>query len=169
MALFLGVDNGLNGGIVGINEKQEIVIKKIMPIIKGDKNDFDVNAIAKIFEDLGDAYEGQVFVMLEKAQTRPVQGIRAAFSTGLCYGIFQGVLESNQLSYEVVNPTVWMKVVLAGFNSEDKKVSIQWCQRKWPNENWKATERSTKPHDGLTDAAAIAVYCYLKNRGTVNV
>lgn len=164
MGIYIGIDNGLNGGIVAINDSQEIIIKKVMPIIKGDKNDFDVHEIVKIFEELFDVYDGQVFVMLEKAHVRPVQGIRAAFTTGFCFGIFQGVLESFGLSYEVVNPTVWMKTVFEGHNSEDKKISIQWCQRKWPKEDWRATERSSKIHDGLTDAAAISYYSYLKNR-----
>jgi hypothetical protein len=58
-----------------------------------------------------------------------------------------------------------MKEVFKGINSDDKKVSVMFCQRKWPNENWHGTERSKVIHTGLTDACCIAYYMYLKNKG----
>ena len=163
MVFYCGIDNGLNGGIVVINDKQEIVVKYIMPVIKGEKTEFNFNEIANIFNYLNERFSPEgLFVCLEKAHVRPVQGIRSAFTTGLCLGMFQGVLASNGISYEVINPTVWMKKVFEGHKTEDKKASVQWCQKKWPKEVWTSTERSKKIHDGLTDAACMAYYMFLK-------
>lgn len=162
MILFVGIDNGLSGGIVVINEKQEVIQTHVMPVIKSESTTFDIVAISKIFDNLKQlGYP--IFVTLEKAHVRPIQGIRSAFTTGYCFGMFQGLLSAYGISYEVANPSIWMKKVFEGNNTTDKKASIQWVLKKWPQGKWKQSERSTKYHDGLTDAAAIAYYGYLKN------
>ena len=76
--------------------------------------------------------------------------------------MFQGLLESIGISYEIVKPQTCMKEL--GIDSKDKKGSIPFCQRKWPDVDWKATERCTKVHDGLTDGACLALYCYRRNK-----
>ena len=138
-----------------------------MPIIKGDKSEFDIVSINKIFDEIK-LLNDNIFIFLEKAHVRPVQGIRAAFTTGYCLGMFQGILTSKGLGYEVINPSVWMKHIFIGINSDDKKVSVMFCQRKWPNEDWRATEKSKVVADGLTDAACIALYAYQKSKGVMN-
>jgi hypothetical protein len=171
MAVYVGIDNGLNGGIVTLNDNCEVVRTFVMPIIKGDKTEFDVVEINRIIDtiirDNKDMRDG-IIIGLEKANVRPVQGIRAAFTTGFCLGMFEGMLTSRGLGYEIINPSVWMKKIFLGINSEDKKASVMYCQRKWPETNWRATERSKVIHDGLTDACCIAYYMYLKNKGVNN-
>ena len=162
--IYVGVDNGLTGGIVAINNRLDVVGKWVMPIIETNKKEFDVITIQKIFDDLLKK-DKKIFVALEKAHPRPVQGTRAAFTTGFCYGMFQGILGSKGISYDIVNPSLWMKLVFEGMNIKDKKASTIWAQRKFPKENWRATERTKIIHDGLTDAAALAYYCFLVNGG----
>jgi len=171
MALYVGIDGGLQGGIVTLNEKCEVIRTFVMPIIKGDKIEFDVVEINRVFEqiirDNNNTTEGLI-VGLEKAAVRPIQGIRAAFTTGLCLGLFEGILTSKGIGYEIINPSIWMKQIFKGINSDDKKVSVMYCQRRWPTTNWKATERSKIIHTGLSDAVCIAYYMYLKNKGINN-
>ena len=168
MAVYVGIDGGLKGGIVVLTDRCEVLRKWIMPIINGDKVEFDIVTLNKIFDEIKLLYGDSIIIGLEKAHTRPVQGIRAAFTTGYCLGLFQGVLTSKGLGYEVINPSVWMKKIFVGINSDDKKVSVMYCQRKWPSIDWRATERSSKIFDGLTDAACIAYYMYLKDKGVNN-
>jgi hypothetical protein len=169
--MYLGIDGGLQGGIVTLNENCEVVRTFVMPIIKGDKTEFDIVEINRIFDtiirDNKDSKDG-IIIGLEKAHTRPVQGIRAAFTTGYCLGMFEGILTSRDLGYEIINPSVWMREVFKGINSDDKKVSVMFCQRKWPGTNWRATERSKVIHNGLTDACCISYYMYLKIHGVNN-
>ena len=167
MVVYVGIDNGLNGGIVVLNDSCQVINKWVMPIIKGDKNEFDISVISKVFDEIK-LLDDNIIVGLEKAHVRPVQGIRAAFTTGYCLGMFQGILTTKNIGYEVINPSVWMKKVFEGINSDDKKVSVMFCQRKWPSVDWHATERSSKVHDGLTDSCCIAYYLYLKNKGVTN-
>ena len=163
--IYLGFDNGLKGGLVCLNEKGEVVYQTIMPIIVSDKNEYDIKSIINVF-DIIKSLDKDIKVCLEKSYVRPIQGIRAAFSTGYGYGIMQALLEVNKMSYEIVNPVMWMKLVFAGsYNKEEKKQSVLWAQRKWPEIDWKEKINSKFPSDGKTDAAGIAYYCYLKERG----
>jgi len=47
--IYVGIDNGLSGGIVIIDENQKIISKHIMPVIKGKKTDYDTLQIINIF------------------------------------------------------------------------------------------------------------------------
>lgn len=164
MKLYIGIDNGLDGGIVAINNKQEIIGKWIMPTIKLKKRrEFDVRRITEIFEELVRMSRG-MYVVLEKAHVRPISGKVQCFTTGFGYGMFQGILGTLQTSYEIVQPKLWQKELLKGLSSDTKEASIMFCKHKWPKEDWTPTEKSRKPHDGLTDAAAMALYCYRLNR-----
>ena len=159
--LYVGIDNGLSGGIVGINEHQKVAFKYIMPTIKSSgKTEYNVQEIDNIFKcHLMDICN--VKVVLEKAHTRPVQGIRSAFTTGFGFGLMQGLLESNKISYEIVSPQEWMKEL--GINSKDEKGSIKYCQRMFPQEDFRATDRCKIQHDGLTDATCIALVGFRRN------
>ncbi len=160
---YVGIDNGLSGGITIIDENQKIIESIVMPIIKGKKTEYDVNKIVKIFQRFDD--QQIVFVALEKAHVRPVSGKRACFMTGFCYGVMQGILETMGFSYEIVSPNEWMKDILKGMDVTEKKGSVMWAKRKYPNEHWTATERSKKAHDRKTDSCALAVFCYRRNKG----
>lgn len=159
---YIGIDNGLQGGIVVLNEKGNIVSTHFMPIIHLEKTEYDVFIIVKLLKDINKTYpENKVF--LEKAHVRPIQGIRAAFTTGYGLGMMQAILTSLNMGYEVVNPTVWMKTVFEGnYNKENKKYSTIFSQRKWPETDWRLGKNI---HDGITDAACIAYYGYLKDKG----
>lgn len=153
--IFVGIDNGLSGAIVAINNDETILFDTVMPVI-GKPKEYNVNEIVRLFkEHFGD--RKNLYVALEKAHVRPVSGKRACFSTGEGYGAMKGILGSLGISYIIVTPQAWIKHII-GSSTKDKKPSIMYCQRKYPNHNWAATERSKKISDGLTDACALALY-----------
>ena len=160
--LYVGIDNGLNGGIAVINRAQSVIGKWVMPVIKSKKTEYDVNRIVEILKEIKN--RKNTFVMLEKAHVRPISGKRACFMNGFGYGIMQGILSSLNMSYEIVDPKVWQKNLFEGVTSDTKTASINFCKKKFPNIDLKATERTTKDHDGIADAICMAVYCYRKNR-----
>ena len=163
--MYIGIDLGLSGGIVMLDENQKVIYKYVMPVIKiKGKSEYDVKRIVYIFQNLlhSTLEPDNIFTVLEKQHVRPVSGKRASFMTGFGFGLFQGILESIGMGYEIVKPQTWMKEL--EIDSKDSKGSIPFCQRKWPDVNWKATERCTKAHDGLTDGAGLALYCYRRNK-----
>ena len=162
MKLFIGIDNGLGGGITVLDENQEILKSIVMPTIKvNKKTEYVVKDIIE-FLDWYTVNPTDVYCCLEKSHVRPISGKRACFMTGYGYGLMQGILESAGISYEIVSPQTWMKEL--SIVTVDGKGSIPFCQRKWPTFDWKATERCTKVHDGKTDSACISLYCYRRNK-----
>ena len=156
--IYVGIDNGLSGAIVAINEEEKILFSTVMPTI-GKPKEYDINEIVRLLnEHFGVNKEAEhIFVALEKAHVRPVSGKRACFMTGKGYGIMEGILGALGMSYIIATPQAWMKHIL-GSKTKDKKPSILYCQRKYPTYHWAATERSKKPHDGKTDATCLALY-----------
>lgn len=163
--IFVGIDGGLNGGIVVIDDTQVVLHKYIMPTIKlRGKKEFDINSIVDIFCRLKSKYGKDIHVALEHAHVRPVSGKRACFTTGGGYYLLQGVLSCLGISFEIVPPKKWQKELLSGLGTDTKQASIMYCRQKWPHISWTPTERSKKDHDGLTDAAGLAVYAFRRNK-----
>ena len=152
--IFIGIDNGLNGGIVALDENCKFINKWIMPVKKGKRLEYDIPKIVDIFETFYYTPEN-VLIILEQSHVRPISGKRACFMTGFGYGIMQGIIEAIGFKYIIVSPSRWMKAVL---ETKGKKGSIDYCLKYYPNEDWKRTKRSKKIHDGLTDACCIARY-----------
>jgi len=155
--IFIGIDNGKSGAIVVVDENENIVFKEIMPLIN---NEYDLKGIENI---LNRVKMHNCKVYLEKAFTKPMNGNKANFTNGYQYGLMQGILFSNRFSYEVITVQGWQNSILKGITAKNtKEASISFCLKKWSELNWKKSDRCKKYHDGLTDAACIALYCKRK-------
>ena len=151
---FIAIDNGINGGLVVLDSQQNIVEKIIMPVLGGTKKEYDIQIIYQFLMKYQDA-----FAVLEKAQPQFRDGKKQAFKTGYGYGVLQGLLTALNIPFQIVAPKIWQKKVFAGLECDDtKSASILFCKRKWPHEDWTKSERSKKAHDGMTDAACMALY-----------
>lgn len=159
--IFVGVDGGKKGGIVVLSDKGNIIMQSIMPIHKGKKAEYDIAGISDIFKRLKEEHS-KVNVFLEKALILPVSGRISIASTSFCNGVIQGVLTALNISYQIISSKEWQKEVLKGLNQTDtKQASIMFCQRKFPDADFRATTRAVKVSDGLTDATCIAYYGFL--------
>ena len=153
----IGIDNGMKGGIVCLDGFEKIILNIPMPVIGSKKKEYHIKHIKDILGQLSQTHKCICF--LEKAQPQGNNGPKQAFKTGFGYGVLQGILSTLEIPFQIVAPKVWQKKVFEGLNTDDKKLaSALFCQRKWPKESWKATERCTTIHDGMTDAACIAYY-----------
>ena len=150
----LGIDNGLSGGLVMLDGRH-VVEAEVMPVCASGKgNEYDLRIICEYLR----AWTPDL-VILEKAQAYPKQGGVSNFTTGMCYGIMRGILGGMQIPFDIVHPKTWQKVAFEGMAKTDTKaMSYQVCSRLWPSQDWRASERCKKPHDGLTDAAMLAEY-----------
>jgi len=158
--VFIGIDPGLNGGICVIDGDFGVVAKVVMPTIagKGSKREYNVTAIKDFFT----LYENDIaLAVLEKSQAFPGQGVVSQFRIGLGFGLLQGLLVGMGIRYQLSHPKTWQKEIFKDMDRTDtKQASALYAQRMCPEVRWQATERSTKIHDGLSDAFAIA--CYAK-------
>jgi crossover junction endodeoxyribonuclease RuvC len=157
----IGLDNGLDGGIVVIDETGRVLEKHVTPVLgiegKG-KRIYDVPAMLRLLGASAPPLPGAK-AFLEKAQAMPGQGVSSMFSIGYGYGLWTALLTALGIPFEVVHPRTWQGVMFQGINRDDtKKASALVASRLSPSTDWRATERSRVPHDGLTDAFCIAEY-----------
>lgn len=160
--VIVGIDNGLDGGIVVLKDGK-VEERWVMPTIgtTGSKRVYDTNEMCDMMHRVRElAGEGLLpHVFLENAQAFPGQGVSSTFSTGFGFGLWQGILSALSIPFTVVRPQAWQKVMFEGINHKDtKQASAVIASRLLPGVDWKASERSRTPHDGLTDAACIALY-----------
>lgn len=149
--VFIGIDNGKQGAITILNEDNEIEAKYIMPV---NGKAYDIQALVTMLKN----WDVQL-VVLEKVFALPMIPRSSALSLGHCLGLMEGICATLGYPYVIVAPKTWQKEIFKGMDRKDTKAaSIKFAKAMWPSENWLATERSRKPHDGLTDAACLALY-----------
>lgn len=172
--LFVGIDNGLGGGIVEINSKGKPVSKQVTPTIKVKKgkstrDEYDLVAMRTIVMRLGklhlkhekDEKGGQkVMVALEKGQPFPPMKASAKtnFSAGYCYGLWLAFLVAFKVPHVVVPARQWQHRMLQGVSGDTKQRSVRKAKQRHPSEDWRKSKKAKKPHDGITDAYWLAEY-----------
>lgn len=158
-SIFIGFDVGKSGAIVALDSSGAVLLTQAMPVI-GKEYD-----LQKIY-DLVNKYSGcKAYAAIENVHA--IQGKAGAssnFSFGLGKGILMGVVAGLKIPYILVNPKQWQKEVWEGVTkqSDTKKTSLIAAKRLFPNQDFLASSRSRKPHDGIVDGLLIAEYCRRK-------
>jgi len=157
----IGIDNGLTGALVALSDHPGPPIAMLpMPTrgkAKGNEVDadavwhwlaqFDLNALSVVLETPG----------------KHSPGAQALCSMWDSYGAIRGVLESRAIRHHRITPQAWQKVMLVGCAKGDTKpAALARCRQLWPAETWFASQRCSKPHEGLIDAALIAEFARIK-------
>ena len=165
--VFIGVDIGINGGIVVINENG-LINAHTIPVL-GDKI-LDIE-LFKIFEQYA---EYEMFICLEEVHSIFGVSAKSNFSFGTTFGKKLMISAVSNYLYgavsELVAPKKWQaevwassdKIYKAAKKVDTKKTSLMAAKRLFPSQTFLATTRSRVPHDGLVDAALIAFYCKLR-------
>jgi crossover junction endodeoxyribonuclease RuvC len=154
-------DPGLSGGIALIGENG--LIMDPMPIVGGE---IDVSGLKRWFAAHAEEIE---IVLLERAQPMPKQGISSAFNYGRGFGRLEATILSLGLAVEYVQPRQWAKVMHAGLPSDlgTKEKSTLAVATLFPAYDFRATDKSKKPHLGMVEAALLAMYGWRRIRGQV--
>jgi hypothetical protein len=153
--IFIGIDNGLNGALCAMRNSK-ILEKIVMPTISisDKKTDYDIQRIVEFIKKFEEP-----FIVIEKAQALPGPGNVQMFSLGRGYGIMTGIVAALGYQYQIVHPKTWQTKLFRDVDKSDtKKASVYVAKRLFPKEDFRATERSKKDHDGLTDSALLAYY-----------
>lgn len=156
--MIIGIDPGKDGAWCLMNVHGHVVWREKLP---------DLWAFCDTLEEC--KKEAPIHVWLEKAQVMAMAGKAkpgavSSFSYGQGYGKLEGALIALRIPHTVIQPSVWTRVMHAGANCKEKgrkgakKRSYEVAQRLYPSENFRATERSKKPHDGIIDSLLIGEY-----------
>jgi hypothetical protein len=161
--MIIGIDPGLDGGICGIQrEGGRLVIRFIhaMPTLEQHNGKRTLNLVA--LRPLVDMWSFRTIVGIERQQSMPKQGVASTFQTGFGYGQLMGMLAALNIEHYVFQAREWQKALLPCV--ENTKVeSARYAMACFPDQDFRATPRSRKPHDGMTDAACIAVHTAMVN------
>lgn len=147
--IIIGIDPGANGGmcswssgIVSIDKCPSSAKKMSMLVSNISKNSR---------RDFG----GKCIAYVEKVWARPSNATRAAFSFGMNYGKWIGVLESNNIDINYVLPNTWMKYWAEKY---DIKISKKKKERKDKLKELASKESNMKTTLWSSDAILIASY-----------
>lgn len=163
--IIIGIDPGLDGGICTMLGTAIIGLVPMPTIKLGKGRVVDVRVIKALV-----TYEGDVTVYLEEA-SKHSPGVLALCSTWYTFGAIETVLKLSGIRYQTVRPLNWQKrfwtrpKMAKGAKFDTKAAALVAARRLWPQQDWTKSERATKPHDGIVDAALIAEYARLKECG----
>lgn len=148
-----GIDPGLQGGVCLMDHIGILLLEK-MP---------DISALREWV-----SLHKPTHVYLEKAQPMPKQGVSSVYTYGHHCGVIEGLLIALKVPYTLVPPKTWQKPMFIGTATDipPKKRALVAARRLFPKEHF-VPNGCRVPHDGLVDAALIALWGVRKTIGTV--
>lgn len=156
--IYIGVDNGVSGGLAAISHHGSMISTLIMPIQKARKgNEIDPVSVWKWIDYITADDRSKVFVVIEEPGGS--KSAKAATSMAGSFHALRTLCALKSIRWDRITPQIWQKAMLPGAKAGDTKPrALEAARRFWPDETWLATDRSSKPHEGIIDAALIAEY-----------
>ena len=151
---FLGIDPGKTGAFVLLDSNGRIIGKEVTPVIGSQVCPRAMFNLVFGMKKLG------LHAIVEKVGSRPGEFHKACFTFGKYAGYVEACLAAAAIAHTFVTPVKWQNTMLVGVERklDTKKRALIAARRIWPTEDFLATERSKKPHDGIVDAALLAEY-----------
>jgi len=166
MSFFLGIDNGVSGCVAvletGQRSKTKITLFDtpivIVKIGNKKRKRYNINVLADFFKQFP---AGDTFAVIESPIAMPKQSSTSTLSTGIGFGLYQGIMSMQLIAYESVHPKRWQKEF--GIIGDTKSMAFQIASRLFPDQVF-STPRD-RLLDGRCDAILMAEYGCRKKRG----
>jgi hypothetical protein len=157
-----GIDVGFDGGIVTVENGHRVLQREIPETVvrqRRGKKRRDYLESRLVFQIARAVDLGSRLFILEGQQVMGQDGRLATFSLGLGFGLYRGILaQIPDVEFQIWYPREWQKKMLAGVPGKtSKERSIKSIQMRLPEMDLLRTPRCRKPHDGLADAANMAI------------
>lgn len=156
--LIIGIDNGLDGGLCAISTFDGAIIAKTrMPTLQmSKKKEVDIRQVNYWIQGLHTSFELAIEEPLAHAKSS--QAVR---SMAISFGKLLGMAESHHYDVKRVSVHKWQKHLLGRVpKGKTKEFALELAEQLAPDENWLASGRCRKPHDGMIDAYLIATYIW---------
>ena len=185
MIKILGIDPGLDGGLVMIDGEGNVLAKHVMPVITAEatkkkatkattkttkkkkskgkgKRSPDLDGIVALLEEMAPDH-----TYLEKVSARPGNGNVSMFNFGFGFGVLAMGLKALRLPFTYILPQKWCKVmhgelpeeVRTNKDIEAKDKSLMVFNKLYPDMELRtARQKKTTVHSGMMDALLIAEY-----------
>lgn len=158
----LGIDPGQTGAFVLLGPEGKILAKAVMPVDAA--KDLDKQAALNLFGEL--AAFGPFHIFFERIIPYAMTG-SSAMTFGRMLGMLEQLIWQQKYPITFVEASKWAKEIHQGIDSNLKakaKSGIAFA-RLFPGIDFRPTPRHKVQHDGLIDAALIALYGVRKTQG----
>ena len=166
MQLFMGIDPGISGACALLDAEKKTVRFWDTPVLsikvgKKFKNVPNAYAMAAILREAN--ADGDLMVVIEKVNAMPDTGTGArmgatsAFSFGMGFGLWLGILAALEIPHQQVHPATWKSKIMSGM-SKEKDASRVRAMELYPQA---AKDLSRKKDHGRGDALLLARYAWL--------
>jgi len=103
-----GIDPGKNGGIVIINDGDNIDDSPMVEMHKCPRSTVEMSSILRGARNTAWVQQDKIVVAIEKVWAFPTDARSAAFKFGVNYGQWLGIIGSLNLPFMEVPPRTWM-------------------------------------------------------------
>lgn len=157
--IFIGIDPGLTGALVAINDQRKILFCDDAPTLQNTKfnslrREYDrlrmVDMLREILHKRDE--HGEPFACMEKVNAMPNTGSIGNFSLGQGFGIWLGILATLKVPIDLVHSKTWKKAMMPDMGKE-KQASIIRAKELFPADE---VFFRFKYHHGRADALLIA-------------
>lgn len=164
MTTIIGIDPGLQGAIAFafIDSTARVYCTPTVYSAKG-RREYDEPAMRERLLSTF-AVRSTLHAFIERQQTMRLGPDKAPpaiaqFRKGEGYGLWRGLLVGLGISYTVVGPRTWQKLMLRDVDKSDTKAaSIIVAKRLFPDVRLRHSDRCTKDNHNFADALLIAEY-----------
>lgn len=151
--IIIGIDPGARGALVALRAGREVVAAHPLPVITGAGLDpVEMRAALNRLRWVGECH-----AVIERAQSMGRESGSAMLRYGRDYGILLGLCTALEIPYETVPPATWHRALVGGSTGDPKARTLLTVRQLLPTIDL-VPPRARKPHDGIVDAAAIALW-----------
>ena len=149
----MGIDPGLTGGLAIISPEEGLLME---PMPRNEEF-IEMLMVSEFLFEHGPRLK---MVFIEQANAMPKQGVSSMFKFGRVFGALEGIIATHKLPCTYVRPQQWTKKMHEGLSKDidTKERSRIIFSRLFPGIDSTASEKSSKPHMGMVEAALIAEY-----------
>lgn len=160
--IFIGIDNGLTGGLAAISGISGKLIESVVMPTQGKAKGNEVHSCFVL--DFLDQWDRDKLTAILETPGKHSPGVQALCSMWDSYGCIRAILETRAIRHHRIAPQTWQKAVLGSVaKGQTKPAALSKARQLWPGESFLATPRSTVAHTGIVDAALIAYFGKIKN------
>jgi crossover junction endodeoxyribonuclease RuvC len=161
LRLVVGVDPGVTGALVALDADASPVEWWAADDPSGGyvhAGELDAGAVAGWLAELRAEDRAILRAVVERQQARPGEGRSTLLGTGRRWGQLLGVLAALRVPVVQVPPATWRGRVLGkAAAGQGKAAAVAFARARVPDLPLTLGKRR-KPHDGLADAACLALY-----------
>lgn len=159
--LYIGIDNGISGGLVALGQCGSYIDGITMPRHKyRSRNEVAVRRVHCWLTDVTCGNLSNAVYTIEEPNNSRTPS--TAYSVASSFHSLRGFFEAKFLPFNRITPQSWQKAILGKVpKGETKSYALRKAKELFPNESFLATPRSKTQHTGLIDAALIAHYSIL--------